>query len=208
MTTQWGDPRLPNRFWKSTRPGASPDDCWEWIGVRSRGYGRISLNGRPASVHRAAYEAFVGVIPAGLQIDHMCHDPKVCQLADECPHRSCVNPQHLRERVTTARENILRSGGPAARLALATHCVKGHEFTAENTYWRDAGRQCKTCRAEWSKQNVPSRRRPDFETHCPNGHARTKHGTINSRGFRICTECNRLYKAERRKRQAGAKANV
>lgn len=34
----------------------------------------------------------------------------------------------------------------AARRRQATHCKRGHEFTAENTIWRRNGRRmCRTC---------------------------------------------------------------
>lgn len=72
--------------------------CLLWVGrVDACGYGRInaqSFNGikRPQEVHRVAYEMFVGPIPAGLEIDHLCRV------------RHCASPAHL-EPVTRAENN-------------------------------------------------------------------------------------------------------
>lgn len=46
--------------------------CWLWTGgARTpKGYGRFCNTG----AHRYAYELFVGPIPAGLTIDHICRN--------------------------------------------------------------------------------------------------------------------------------------
>ena len=60
-------------------------DCWTWVGpVRDDGYGGSRVNGKKFIAHRLAYELFVGPIPQGKQLDHLCH------------HKLCVNPEHLR----------------------------------------------------------------------------------------------------------------
>lgn len=70
--------------------------CWHWRGaLSSQGYGVFYLSrGRYCLAHRFSYETFVGPIPLGLVLDHLCRD------------RACVNPEHV-EPVTNA-ENIRR----------------------------------------------------------------------------------------------------
>lgn len=70
--------------------------CLEWIATRQRnGYGAFFDGTTTVRAHRWAYEYFVGPIPPGLEIDHLCR------------HRPCVNPEHL-EPVTRA-ENLRRA---------------------------------------------------------------------------------------------------
>lgn len=115
-------------------------------GKHHYGYGRIMLaDGRIALAHRAAYEAFVGPIPNGMTIDHLCHTrDDSCPGGKECPHRSCVNPDHLE--VVTLAENKRRGRSVAALNARKTHCRYGHEFTPENTApVPRGGRSCRAC---------------------------------------------------------------
>lgn len=111
------------------------DRCWGWSStVTTKGYAMIwdpdRANNRPA--HRLMYEHFIGPVPEGLQLDHLCRN------------RSCVNPYHLEP--VTARENVLRGTGPTAINAARTQCKNGHEFTPENTYLRrSGGRSCIEC---------------------------------------------------------------
>ena len=70
------------------------DTCWLWTGaVGTSGYGRIGEGARVLQAHRVAYELFVGRIPEGLHIDHLCSV------------RLCVRPDHL-EAVTQHENNI------------------------------------------------------------------------------------------------------
>lgn len=104
---------------------AQEDGCWAWRGdLQRNGYGSFTSRGTSYRAHRFAYEMFVGAIPDGLQLDHLCRV------------RHCVNPEHLEP--VTAREN--------ARRAMRTHCTHGHEFTSENTYVHDGKRYCRECR--------------------------------------------------------------
>jgi hypothetical protein len=108
--------------------------CWMFTGCRcKKGYGRISAVPRRMLIaHRVVYEAFLGPIPDGLTIDHLCHN------------KGCVNPGHL-EPVTQA-ENKRRWG------LTVTHCRHGHEFTDDNidqAWLRLKGwRRCVTCKKQ------------------------------------------------------------
>lgn len=108
------------------------DECWEWTASKDRGgYGTFKLDGKTAIAHRVSYRLFVGEIPKGLELDHLCRV------------RHCVNPKHL-EPVTKA-ENT-RRGIAGDQFRNRTHCVKGHPFSGDNLFVRKNGhRECRTC---------------------------------------------------------------
>lgn len=162
------------------------DGCWRWPGaIDSTGYGRISwsLGNRRMiyrPVHRVLYIALRGPIPAGLDLDHLCHDPKSCapQPASECPHRRCCNPDHLDP--VSRQANLLRGGTVVADRRAITHCPNGHPYTDANTLTSSSNqRQCKECtyernrqyywknrerrreyNAEWRRQRIAARAKP------------------------------------------------
>lgn len=74
-------------------------DCWEWRAAiadpTGTSYGGITVDGKRYQAHRLAYETWVGPIPEGLEIDHLCRV------------RACINPDHLE--VVTHAENMRRS---------------------------------------------------------------------------------------------------
>lgn len=133
------------------RPELGP--CRPWTGkVHGRGYAYMQVDGKSVPAHRVAYEFFVGPIPGGLEPDHLCHDPDVCQLGEACPHRSCVEVTHLE--LVTRRENVRRSGAPAGLRARQTHCKNDHEFTEENTIVCNGGRsrRCRICKTDYDRE--------------------------------------------------------
>ena len=123
-----------SRFWGNVDRTAGPYGCWLWLRYKNpKGYGRVRIGERMVLAHRFAYEIEVGPIPKGLQIDRLCKIP------------SCVNPAHMEP--VTSRENTLRGDTIPAMHAAKTHCIRGHEFTEQNTYMRKdcRGRKCRIC---------------------------------------------------------------
>jgi len=112
--------------------------CWEWTGaMASNGYGTFHVPGTKSNVtrsHEFSYHLFVGPVPDGLELDHLCHNPK------------CINPDHLEP--VTHQENMTRGllFNSNRGNCLKTHCIHGHPFDELNTYvGKDGHRHCKTC---------------------------------------------------------------
>lgn len=97
------------------------------------GYVRICIGGgRRAQAHAVVWEYIWGKpVPDGLELDHLCRN------------RSCVRPDHLEP--VTRSENAKR-GDVGSHNSSKTHCLRGHEFSEENTITTKRGyRACKTC---------------------------------------------------------------
>jgi hypothetical protein len=144
-----GDPEA--NFWakvtKTTRT-----NCWPWTGyVDGHGYGRFVWPGGQLA-HQYAYVLTYGPTPSGTDIDHMCHNVDgTCPGGYGCPHRRCVNPNHLRAIPVLANRGDTRPGlrGKARgeQQRAKTHCPRGHVYDAVNTYIDPHGRRnCRACR--------------------------------------------------------------
>lgn len=113
-------------------------DCWEWLGSKeAAGYGKW----RGWRVHRYSYTEFVGPIPDGLVIDHLCRN------------KGCVNPDHLEP--VTIRENTIR-GVTANRET----CRSGkHPWPESARSYGDGWQRCIECRREaragWKRKTRP-----------------------------------------------------
>ncbi|KKL10344.1 hypothetical protein LCGC14_2556770 [marine sediment metagenome] len=128
------------RFWaKVDKHG--PNGCWQWTSTfNNKGYGRFWTSERVLMAHRFAYENIVGLIPDGLEIDHLCRNP------------ACVRPNHLEP--VTRRENQLRGVSISGLNARKTHCPQGHPYDDANTYIQKANRRrkCRICHRAYRKR--------------------------------------------------------
>lgn len=118
----------------------APTGCWIWTAATNRhGYGMFnpgrSTGRRWRAAHIWAYEHFIGTVPDGLELDHLCRNPR------------CANPNHL-EPVSHA-VNIRRGitvQRNRERFAAQTHCKNGHPFSGENLLMSGGIRICRTCK--------------------------------------------------------------
>jgi HNH endonuclease len=124
------------------------DGCWLVHTTNSSdGYSRwrYKPGSREFYCHVWAYLAFIGPIPDGMTVDHLCHSAAVergeCEGGVECPHRRCANPDHLE--LVTMSEQSLRQNHANRR---KTECPKGHPLSGDNLIvWKDGKRRCRTC---------------------------------------------------------------
>lgn len=145
---------IAERLMRKIRIEAS-SGCWLWTGTKTNGYGRIARGHQweeDALTHRVAYESFVGPIPDGQEIHHLCEN------------RLCCCPSHLR--AVTYREHIveLTKGNAAYLNARKTHCIKGHEYTPANTlimHWHNNSRRCRVCRNAYESKRKRNKRARD-----------------------------------------------
>lgn len=94
------------------------ETCWTWNGASrpSTGHGFFKYKGLRVAAHRVSYVMFKSEIPAGLVIDHICHNPP------------CVNPDHLR--AVTQKQNMENRTG----------AHKNSKSGIRGVYW-DSGRK-------------------------------------------------------------------
>jgi hypothetical protein len=118
--------------------------CWPWAGARAgTGYGTVQWEGRSRPAHRVLYEYFIGEIPEGLDLDHLCRV------------RHCVNPWHLDP--VTRQVNIVRGDKPGIN-AGKTHCPQGHAYDEANTIRYRGSRFCRACKRERAREYARKKR--------------------------------------------------
>jgi hypothetical protein len=124
-------PPTEAEFWARAEPDG---ECLIWTRSKiAKGYGRVRMLGEVAA-HRVAYRLAHGDIPEGMLVCHTCDRP------------DCIQPAHLFVGDQGDNMRDMSSKGRAANQQ-RSHCVAGHEFSAENTYVDPRGaRYCLTCR--------------------------------------------------------------
>lgn len=134
---------LADRLWSKVTIGHA-DECWPWTGAKDKnGYGRIQVmtNGKWGTqlAHRVAYKLTKGDLPADLGLCHRCDNPPCCNPDHHFPGTQLdnMNDAKLKSRVRNSTNGHLQS--------LKTHCIRGHEYTEENTY-RPPGKNERWCR--------------------------------------------------------------
>lgn len=136
------------KFYLLMKTKISASGCWLWTGeILRNGYGRASLNKQRQLAHRFSYEQFIGAIPDDYVVDHLCNV------------KQCVHPLHLR--ACTQRENLFadHSNSTTKQRKQQTHCMHGHELTADNVYrMKCGGRACRACRTFWSREYEKTRK--------------------------------------------------
>lgn len=93
---------IDEAFWARVRPGAG---CWEWQGIKTKGYGVLKHAGQRVYAHRHSL-AMSGVDVSGRMVDHLCHNPP------------CVNPDHLRLADNAVNQQNLRGAKRSNKVGL------------------------------------------------------------------------------------------
>lgn len=139
---------VADRFWNYVdKNGPVPDyaphlgPCWLWTAYTHKGYGRFNVGKQKIrEAHVVAYELLVGLVPAGLVLDHLC---RVTQ---------CVRPSHL-DPVTNIVNVERGNPNPWLTNKLKTECIHGHPFDEANTIIEKSGkRKCRTCAKAHSRK--------------------------------------------------------
>jgi HNH endonuclease len=116
--------------------------CWIWQpALNSHGYGQFIENGRYYQAHRYSYELFVGPIPDGHTVDHLCNQT------------DCENPDHLEAK--TQGDNVRRSRHENFQAHANGTCTKGHELIDPYVKKRKNGTlryQCRICVLDYVRE--------------------------------------------------------
>lgn len=122
-------------FWVKVAAGLE-NECWPWLGAKDqKQYGNFVVSkGKTSKAHKFSWILHFGEIPAGMQVDHKCN------------HTWCVNPNCLQ--LLSGIKNNEKSNSASAINKRKTHCIRGHEFSDENTIRKYGRRYCIICEKE------------------------------------------------------------
>lgn len=120
-----------------------PNGCVEWTGSTNPRYGMIAVGGKKnKTTHVIAWEHYMGPVPEGLELDHLCRNTL------------CWNITHL-EPVTKKVNQLRGTAGQVhrQRFAKITHCPSGHSY-AEDGYVENKTnkRKCNGCRRDRARR--------------------------------------------------------
>lgn len=162
-------------------------ECWVWTGTR-RGtdYGRF-CEGVNKLAHRVSYEHFVGPIPVGKEIDHLCRNTL------------CVNPRHLE--AVSHRKNIARGLVPGNRYGLGhrhSHAARA-VMSAKRRAWCAANPEIvsEAGRKRWAERKKRGLGGMHTVPHTPEGKANLRASWTPERRARQA-EYKRQYWAKKR----------
>lgn len=115
------------------------NECWNWTGATSRGYGQLTHKGKHMTAHRFSFENLVEPIRSGMWVLH------------HCDNRLCVNPAHLYQGTPiNNRADMLNRKRWSHPWGKRTTCAKGHDYETGGFYTSktDGSRVCRTCQRE------------------------------------------------------------
>lgn len=140
-------PSVSERFWaKVNKNGSVPEGqpdlgpCWVWGSYTSGPPPSFNLGDRTMSARRWAWIDANGAESAeGLAVIALCRN------------KGCVRLSHLAVGDDDAKARN-------SSWSMQTHCLRGHEFTPENTHVKNGNhRQCRACRRnranQWRQDN-------------------------------------------------------
>jgi len=137
------------RFWGYVDKKGD-DECWLWLGCTKGEYGsfwirdgKSKAGGKMVAAHRYSYEMAYGEFGNKEWYDEF--NKRIAH--HTCGNKLCVNPLHIEMVESFGRHTA--DYHPETVVAInknKTHCMRGHEFTPENTIVEKSGkRKCRIC---------------------------------------------------------------